>query len=82
MKSVTTRVALFTVALAAPALMLAAGQPNHVRMVTKAEMLDHTVFARVINQGKSAVRSTAPDVSPASSKPAPHLAARDSAFTK
>lgn len=80
MKSRFIRVALFTVALAVPALMLAAGQPSKVRMITKAELQDHT-FARAINQGKSAVYTRKQVAEPARSQNVrPNHS--DSAFTK
>lgn len=83
MKSGSIRVAVFAaIVLASPALTFAGGQPNHVRMLTKAEMQDRTGMTRAINQGKGTGLSLRRNVSRTSSKPAKRPATGDSAFTK
>jgi hypothetical protein len=72
-------VVLLAVALASPALMLAGGQPNRVRMVTKVE-LQHQAAARAINQGKGAGITRKQAAAPAVKQAASH--ASDTAFTK
>ncbi len=80
MKSVPIRIALLTLALASPALMLAGGQPARVRMVAKAE-LQYRAAARAVNQGKGSGisrRQDAVNTTPA----APHAKTNDPAFTR
>jgi hypothetical protein len=80
MKSASVRVALLTIALASPALLLAGGQPAKVRMVTKAE-LQYRTAARAVNQGKGSGISRRQDV--VSVSPAVrHIKINDTAFTK
>ena len=80
MKSVSIRVALFAMALATPALMLAGGQPI-VRKVTRNE-LQYRPAARAISQGKgSGITRRQPAEHP-NTQPAVRSYGTGTAFTK